>query len=124
MALKFGKYLVESEIGRGGFGRAYSAIDEDMKRRVAVKVLACESNADLLSRFHAEAGTTANLAHRNIVTVYEFAHQDGIPYLVMELLEGRTLQEIIAAGPALPLLEKSRLCIRSPKDCGTPTREA
>jgi serine/threonine protein kinase len=103
---KFGKYLVENEIGKGGFGRVYCAFDSDTNRRVAIKVLASEGDSDLLNRFQAEAGVTARLAHRNIVTVFEFAHQNGVPYLVMELLEGRTLHEIIASEHQLPLLEK------------------
>ncbi len=106
MALKFGKYVVENEIGRGGFGRVYSAFDGDMRRQVAVKVLACESDPELLSRFQAEAGTTASLTHRNIITVYDFAQQDGCPYLVMELLHGRSLYELINSGTSLPLLDK------------------
>jgi serine/threonine protein kinase len=109
MDTRFGKYVVERELGRGGFGRVYCAFDADMNRRVAIKVLACESDADLMSRFQAEAGMTARLAHRNIITVYEFAQQDGLPYLVMELLEGRTLYEIIGSGVLLPLLEKAEI---------------
>jgi eukaryotic-like serine/threonine-protein kinase len=109
MGTRFGKYVVERELGRGGFGRVYCAFDADMNRRVAVKVLACESDPDLMSRFQAEAGMTARLAHRNIVTVYEFAQQDGLPYLVMELLEGKTLYEVIGSGAALPLLEKAEI---------------
>ncbi len=109
MAMRFGKYVVEGELGRGGFGRVYCAFDADMNRRVAIKVLACESDPDLLSRFHAEAGTTARLAHRNIVTVFEFAQQDGLPYLVMELLEGSTLHEMIGSGAPLSLLDKAEI---------------
>ncbi|MCU1291976.1 MAG: hypothetical protein JWP08_826 [Bryobacterales bacterium] len=106
MPARFGKYVVESEIGRGGFGCVYAAFDADMNRRVAIKELNSESDPDLLSRFHAEAGTTASLTHKNIITVYDYAQQNGRPYLVMELLKGKTLLEIISSGNTLPLLEK------------------
>jgi serine/threonine protein kinase len=106
METKYGNYLVKAEIGRGGFGRVFSAVDAGINRPVAIKVLTCEDDPELLSRFQAEAGITGRLTHDNIVIVYEFARQNGVPYLVMELLEGRTLQQIIASEQALPMLEK------------------
>ena len=106
MQARFGKYVVESQIGRGGFGCVYAAFDADMNRRVAIKELNSESDPDLLSRFHAEAGTTASLTHKNIITVYDYSQQNGRPYLVMELLKGKTLLEVIGSGTPMPLLEK------------------
>ena len=75
---------------------------------------ACRSHQDpslridpeILERFRAEAGTTGNLTHNNIVTVYEYAEHEGMPYLAMELLEGRTLQKLIDEHEPLTLLEK------------------
>jgi serine/threonine-protein kinase len=108
--IRFGKYLVEDdvkdELGKGGFGRVYRAFNRDLNLHVAIKVLKLEGDSELLGRFQAEAALTARLKHGNIVIVHEFGHQDGAPYLVMELLEGQTLKNIIDSNYQLPLLEK------------------
>jgi hypothetical protein len=109
MISRIGKYTVEAELGRGGFGRVYRAWDPDVQRRVAIKVLTAESDPELLRRFQMEVGTTGNLAHKNIVTVYECGEQSGAPYLVMELLEGETLEQIIKRRAPLSLLERVRI---------------
>src|SRR5438270_2571010 len=111
MERQFGRYVIkdENELGRGGFGRVYRAFDASINRWVAIKLLAVEGDPDLLSRFHSEAGTTGNLRHRNIVTIYEFAQQDGSPYLVMEFLEGQTLQQLIDSRAPLSLLQKVQI---------------
>ncbi len=109
MISRIGKYTVEAELGRGGFGRVYRAWDPDVQRRVAIKVLTAESDPELLRRFQMEVGTTGNLAHKNIVTVYECGEQSGAPYLVMELLEGETLEQIIKRRAPLSLLERIRI---------------
>ena len=75
-------------------------------RFVAIKILTAESDADLLARFRTEAATAGNLTHKNIVTVHECGEQDGMPYLVMELLEGETLEHVISSARELSLLEK------------------
>jgi predicted Ser/Thr protein kinase len=101
-----GRYEILGEIGRGGFGVVYRAQDPVMRRNVAIKVLTSVSDPALLARFRSEAGTTGNLRHKNIITVYDFGEHDGQPFLVMELLEGRSLQEAIKNGPPLSLFEK------------------
>jgi serine/threonine-protein kinase len=103
---QIGRYKVLGEIGRGGFGVVYRAHDPVMRRDVAVKVLTAVSDPTLLARFRSEAGATGNLWHKNIITVYDYGECDGQPFLVMELLEGRTLQEAIRGGPPLSLFEK------------------
>jgi tetratricopeptide (TPR) repeat protein/predicted Ser/Thr protein kinase len=103
---QIGRYKVLGEIGRGGFGVVYRAHDPVMRRNVAVKVLTAVSDPTLLARFRSEAGATGNLRHKNIITVYDYGECDGQPFLVMELLEGRTLQEVIRGGPPLSLFEK------------------
>ena len=103
---RIGRYEILGEIGRGGFGVVYSAHDPVMRRNVAVKVLTAVSDPALLARFRSEAGTTGNLRHKNIITVYDYGEHDGQPFLVMELLEGRSLQEVIRDGPPLSLFEK------------------
>ena len=103
---RIGRYEILGEIGRGGFGVVYRAHDPVMRRNVAVKVLTAVSDPNLLARFRSEAGTTGNLRHKNIITVYDYGEHAGQPFLVMELLEGRSLQEVIRDGPPLSLFEK------------------
>jgi serine/threonine protein kinase len=101
-----GKYAVTGEIGSGGFGRVYRALDPTFGRVVAIKVLNAPGDTDMVQRFHMEAKTVANLHHPNIVTVHDFGEDEsGAPFLVMEYLDGTTLQESIDAG-SLSLLEK------------------
>jgi eukaryotic-like serine/threonine-protein kinase len=106
---RIGKYELQAELGRGGFGRVYRAYDPSMGRSVAIKVVNSDGQADLLARFRAEAGLHGKLQHKNIVTIYEYGEQDGTPYIVMELLEGENLQSLIQAKRHLSLLEKMRI---------------
>ncbi len=106
---RVGKYEIQAELGRGGFGRVYRAYDPSMGRAVAIKVLTSEGEPDLLARFRAEAGLTGKLQHKNIVTVYDSGEQAGSPYIVMELLEGENLQTILDNRKPLPLLDKLRI---------------
>ena len=109
MISRIAKYPVEAEIGRGGFGVVYRAYDPDVGRPVAIKVLTAETDSDLLKRFQDEVGTTGNLTHKNIVVVFESGNESGMPYLVMELLSGRTLQDVIRKADPIPLLDKVRI---------------
>src|SRR5438874_1179298 len=109
MIKSIGEFEVKSELGRGGMGRVYRAHDPRVDRDVAIKVLTTEGDTDLLGRFRSEAGTTAKLRHQNIVTVYAYGEQDGMPYLVMELLEGRDLKRVIQERQQLSLLQKVRI---------------
>ncbi|MFN2226070.1 MAG: protein kinase domain-containing protein [Anaerolineae bacterium] len=89
-----GRYRLQAEIGRGGMGLVYRAHDRVLDREVAVKVLSAprltsESRARLLR----EARAVARLAHPNVVTVYDAGESDGLPYVVMELVEGPSLHE-------------------------------
>ncbi len=99
MKRQFGRYVIADEVadelGRGSFGRVYRAFDPNVNRYVAVKVLSSGSDPDMLSRFQDESKTAGKLEHENIVKVYDFDLQDGMPYLVMELLEGVTLESMI-----------------------------
>ncbi|MEZ5354504.1 MAG: protein kinase [Bryobacteraceae bacterium] len=112
MLERIGKYKVESRLGQGGMGTVYLALDSQIQRRVAIKVFKLEiSNADprTAERFRAEAQTTAGLRHPHIVTVYEYGEQDGIPYIVMEYLQGTDLHRVLQQGSKLSLLEKVRI---------------
>jgi eukaryotic-like serine/threonine-protein kinase len=106
---RIGKYEIQAELGRGGFGRVYRAYDPSMGRPVAIKVVTSDGEPDLLTRFRAEAGVHGKLHHKNIVTIYEFGEQNGAPYIVMELLEGENLQSVLQTRRNLSLLEKMRI---------------
>jgi len=106
MSDRIGKYQIQAELGFGGFGRVYRAYDPSVGRLVAIKVLTYEGDADVLGRFRAEAATTGNLIHKNIVTLYDYGEHEGVPYLVMELLEGENFHQIIYKHRPFSLLEK------------------
>ena len=106
MIASIGEFEVKSELGHGGMGTVYLAHDPRVGRDVAIKVLTNEGDGDLLARFRSEAGTTAKLNHKNIVTIYAFGEQDGMPYIVMELLQGENLGDVIGKRRPLSLLEK------------------
>jgi serine/threonine protein kinase/tetratricopeptide (TPR) repeat protein len=103
-------FRVLEEIGAGGMGVVYRAHDEQLDRDVALKVLPAGMLADegARRRFHREALAVARLNHPNVGAVYEFGGQDGIDFLVMELVSGVTLDSRLRAGP-LALSEIIRL---------------
>ena len=104
---RIGAYDIVDVIGRGGMGTVFRGNDPRIGRAVAIKVLtAAAEDPDLLIRFYREAKYTGSLHHQNIVTVYELGHQDGVPYLVMEYLEGVTLEAMISSGRPMPVAEK------------------
>src|SRR5512143_4002296 len=84
-------------------GEVYRAVDTRLGREVAIKVLPAEVSADAarLSRFENEARAASALNHPNIVTIYEVGRADGVSYIVMELVDGKTLRELLVSG-ALP----------------------
>src|SRR6516225_8209106 len=99
-----GQYEIRSPIGAGGMGEVYRAHDNRLDRSVAIKVLPeyLTSDRERLRRFEQEARSTAALNHPNILAVYQMATDNGISYLVEELLEGETLRERLRRGP-IPL---------------------
>src|ERR1700757_5292188 len=98
------QYQITAELGAGGMGEVFRARDARLNREVAIKVLPKQfaSAPDRLRRFEQESKTLAALNHPNILTIHDAGVQDGAPYLVSELLEGRTLREELSGG-ALPL---------------------
>jgi Tol biopolymer transport system component len=101
-----GPYRVLAPLGAGGMGEVYRARDTRLGRDVAVKVLpqGLAATPEVRARFEREARTISQLNHPYICTLYDVGHQDGIDYLVMELLEGETLAHRLDKGP-LPLSE-------------------
>ena len=99
-----GRYRVDASIGAGGMGEVYRAHDTTLNRDVALKVLPAgvADDPDRLARFHREAVVLASLSHPSIAHLYGLEDVDGAHALVMELVEGPTLSDRIAAGP-IPL---------------------
>jgi len=95
-----GHYKILEKLGAGGMGEVYAAEDLDLERWVALKVLPKEmaDNRERLNRFRREAKTLASLSHPSIVTIYSVEHADGVHFLTMELLRGRTLRNLIPTG--------------------------
>jgi serine/threonine protein kinase len=97
-----GRYLLEARLGEGGMAVVYRARNALVDRPVAVKVMSpsMARDANLKERFRREAKNTAALAHPNIVEILDYGEaEDGAPFLVMEVLEGQSLDKLIAAGP-------------------------
>ena len=92
-----GRYEIEEQIGSGGMATVYRARDLVLKRYVAVKVLRDEFTTDeeFIKRFETEAQSAARLVHSNIVSIFDVGVDNGIYYIVMELIQGKTLKEII-----------------------------
>src|SRR5262252_7900795 len=107
---RLGPYEIQSALGAGGMGEVYSAIDTNLGRDVAIKVLpeAFAQDPDRVARFEREAKTLASLNHPNIAIIHGLEKSQGSYALVMELVEGEDLSQRIARGPipideALPI---------------------
>src|SRR5216684_2339935 len=94
---KLGRYEIRSKIGAGGMGEVYLAQDTKLDRKVALKILPAEvaSDKQRMRRFVQEAKAAAALNHPNIAHVYEIGEADGVPFIAMEYVEGKTLREKI-----------------------------
>jgi serine/threonine protein kinase len=99
--MRLGPYVVVSPLGSGGMGMVYEAEDTRLDRRVAIKLLHDRGalNPDAIERFRQEARTASALNHPNVCTVYDVGDHERQPFIVMELLEGRTLRELQQKGP-------------------------
>jgi serine/threonine protein kinase len=106
---KAGRYEIVGELGRGAMGVVFRATDPVIGRSVAVKTIRLTeegtglSRAELLSRFQTEARAAGLLTHPNIVVVYDAGEEDGLYYITMELVEGKSLQAHLDGGMAFPL---------------------
>lgn len=98
------RYQLVEVVGRGGMGEVWAGRDLRLGRNVAVKLLSptMALQPDVRDRFEEEARSAARLSHPNVVMVFDSGEHDGTPYLVMELLPGRTLADEIASGPVDP----------------------
>lgn len=97
----FGRYRVEAQIGSGGMGAVYRARDTLLDRRVALKIISSHvgERPDATARLTREARAAAAFEHPNVVTVFDIGEHEGVPFIAMEFVVGRTLRQIIDAGP-------------------------
>ncbi|MEW5810822.1 MAG: serine/threonine-protein kinase [Actinomycetota bacterium] len=102
--LLVGRYEVRGMLGRGGMAEVRDGWDTRLCRPVAIKVLhpRLADDPDLRRRFEVEAKAAAALQHPNVVAVHDFGEHDGSPFIVMERLPGRTLHDMMGAGPMAP----------------------
>lgn len=108
-----GRYRIKSLIGSGGMANVYKAYDEESQRIVALKVLKDEHRGDMefVRRFEREAQAVLMLSHENIVRSYDVGEDDGVSYIVLEYVEGKTLKEIIKEeGPLSPKTAVNYAC--------------
>lgn len=108
------RYEILEKIGTGGMSDVYKAKDHKLNRFIAVKVLKQEfsENANFVSKFRIEAQAAAGLMHPNIVNVYDVGEEDGIYYIVMELVEGITLKKYIEKKARLSVKEAVSIAIQ------------
>ena len=108
---RIGRYDVVDVLGRGGMGVVYRAKDRSLGREVAIKTLTAgiEGDSEMLARFYEEGRKTASFKHPNIVTIFELGDDHGVPYIVMELVDGRPLNELINAGVPMALVDRLRI---------------
>ena len=98
-----GRYEVIRRLGHGGMGIVYLGRDPRIGRQVAIKLLHLD---DVRERFLQEAQSAGRLAHRNIVTIFDYGDHDGQPFIVMEFIEGTTLADHIRSRSPFPQARK------------------
>ena len=112
-----GRYQVVRKLGTGGMANVYLAEDQELGRRVAIKMLDDRHSQDeqFVERFRREAKNAAGLSHPNIVSIYDRGEAEGTYYIAMEYLEGRTLKELLVARGPTPLRGRDRLRAPDPR---------
>jgi serine/threonine-protein kinase len=126
-----GRYRISGRVARGGMATVYTAMDERLERTVALKIIhpSQATNVHFVDRFTDEAKTIARLTHPNVVAVYDQGRHEGLPYLVMEFVQGRTLRELLSRrrrlnpGEALAILEQMLSAIAAAHRAGLVHRD-
>lgn len=110
---KLGPYEIRQQIGAGGMGEVYEAVDTRLHRTVAIKVLpeSMAADADRRQRFEREARAVGSVNHPHICTLHDVGERDGTHYLVMERIEGQTLERRLARG-RLPMEQALRYAVQ------------
>jgi TolB-like protein/cytochrome c-type biogenesis protein CcmH/NrfG len=117
MKSQLGPYRILSQLGAGGMGEVYRALDTRLDRQVALKILPAifAHDPERVARFEREAKAVAALSHPNILAIHDCGHDAGVWFVVMELLEGETLRQRLAHGP---------LALRKALEIGSAAAEA
>src|SRR5213078_2777068 len=100
-----GRYRIVRKLGTGGMANVYLAEDQELGRRVAIKILdeRHASDEQFVERFRREAKNAAGLSHANIVSIYDRGQAEGTYYIAMEYLDGRTLKELLVSRGPTPV---------------------
>ena len=112
---KIGKYNIQSILGKGAMGIVYRALDPDINRKVAIKTirfdLASEEtdNEEIMQRFMREAQAAGKLTHPNIITIFDVGREEDLTYIVMQFIEGPSLQRLIAQGEKFSVQDVTKL---------------
>jgi hypothetical protein len=111
---EFGRYRIQRRLGRGGMGTVHLALDTELHRPVALKVPSAGAGGkpELIERLLREARAAAALRHPNVCPVYDVGRINGVPYLTMAYIEGRTLQDVLDAGEGPEPAESAALVRR------------
>src|SRR5258707_11997530 len=100
---RLGNYRIVGKLGEGGIAIVYRAEQLNIQREVAVKILKTQGeDGDFIHRLEREAATIARLSHPHILKLFDYGHENGITYLVMELITGGSLADLIRKGPLSP----------------------
>src|SRR5438093_10470361 len=99
------RYVIKRKLGSGGMADVYLAEDQELGRRVALKLLDERHSGDeqFVERFRREAESAAGLSHPNVVSIYDRGETEGTYYIAMEYLEGKTLKELIVSRGPTPV---------------------
>jgi len=105
-ALFDGRYKILKKLGMGGMATVYLAEDQELGRRIAIKILNAKHASDkqFVERFRREASSAAGLSHPNIVQIYDRGNAEGTYYIAMEVIEGRSLKELVIERGPSPIL--------------------
>ena len=122
----FGRYRIESELGRGGMGAVYRAHDSHLHRTVALKVPFFKKgySEEVVQRFLREARAIARLSHANLCRVFDVGVIDGTLFLTMEFVEGKSLEQLFQSGEPMPeadvvpVIRQVALALQEAHDCG------
>ena len=111
------RYLIERKLGSGGMAEVYLAEDQELGRKVALKMLNERHARDeqFVERFRREAQNAAGLSHPNIVSIYDRGQAEGTYYIAMEYLDGRTLKELLVRNGPTPVADRDRVRAPDPR---------